>query len=144
MWTLQVQSGHRILFPLCNSLLISCCWRKISFFFCNINEYLELVKLCTVAHKFSRKENDNPPPPFILPTDFCPRLSVFHLQHKKDIDTTDQHQNNNTHLNGAVHICFGWKHNKKILRNKIIMFLGKQNILDFLDFTTPDSHIRSI
>ena len=65
------------------------------------------------------------------------QLSVFHWQHIKHIDTTDQHQKKNTHLNCAGHICFVWKHNKKILRNKKVMFLGKKKYFGFSRFHHP-------
>ena len=65
------------------------------------------------------------------------QLSVFRLQHRKHINTTDQHQKNNTHLDCAGNICFVGKHNTQILRNKKVTFLGKKKYYGFSRFHHP-------
>ena len=42
---------------------------------------------------------------------FLIQLSVFHVQHRKHIDITNQHQKHDTHLNCAEHISCVWKDN---------------------------------
>ena len=68
---------------------------------------------------------------------FLTQLSVFHFQHRKHIDITDQRQKRNTHLNHTWHIFFVWKDNLKILRKKKVMFLGKKKYFWIFSISHP-------